>query len=56
MCDVGTYCNGMLHENCALLDVIQRVVISYGRFGTTYRSHHQESRNQIESIAFFLDS
>lgn len=32
-------------EICDFLSImLRRVVIQYGRFGTTYRSHHQESR------------
>jgi hypothetical protein len=37
----------MRHENCTLLG--SELVISYRRFGTTYRSHLQGSRIQKES-------
>ena len=34
------------HDNCAVLGITQQIVVfSYGRFGTTYRSHLQRSRN-----------
>jgi len=43
--------------SCTLLAITQRLVlISYGRFGTTCRSHPQSSRTQTNSVlSYFAD-
>ena len=54
MCVISAF-HRKVGENCAVLGVTQRVVvISYRRFGTTYRSHLQGSRKHLCVLALVV--